>query len=69
MKRKLEAHFNFSPPTDGDQQTCIWKKTEQSLNCYFNSYCKTVVGAGLPDSIFSKQKIPIWVNFGGSCNG
>jgi hypothetical protein len=44
-------------------------KNEQSLNCYFNSYCKTVVGAGLPDSIFSKQKIPIWVNFGGSCNG
>jgi hypothetical protein len=23
----------------------------------------------LPDGIFSNQKIPIWVNFGGSCNG
>jgi hypothetical protein len=25
-------------------------------------------GTVLPDGIFSKQKIPIWVNFGGSCN-
>jgi hypothetical protein len=24
---------------------------------------------GLPDGIFFKPKIPIWVNFGGSCNG
>jgi hypothetical protein len=24
---------------------------------------------GLPDGIFSTQKIPIWVNFGCSCNG
>jgi hypothetical protein len=24
---------------------------------------------GLPDVIFSNQKIPIWVNFGVSCNG
>jgi hypothetical protein len=24
---------------------------------------------GLPDIIFFKPKIPIWVNFGGSCNG
>jgi hypothetical protein len=23
---------------------------------------------GLPDGIFSKTKIQIWVNFGGSCN-
>jgi hypothetical protein len=27
-----------------------------------------VMRAGLPDGIFSKQKIPIWINFGGSCN-
>jgi hypothetical protein len=25
--------------------------------------------AGLPDGLFSNQKIPIWVNFGGSSNG
>jgi hypothetical protein len=25
-------------------------------------------GAGLPDGIFSKPKIAIWVNFGGSCS-
>jgi hypothetical protein len=25
--------------------------------------------AGLPDGIFTNQKIPIWLNFGGSCNG
>jgi hypothetical protein len=24
---------------------------------------------GLPDGIFSNQKIPIWVNFGGAWNG
>jgi hypothetical protein len=24
--------------------------------------------AGLPDGILSDQKIPVWVNFGGSCN-
>jgi hypothetical protein len=23
--------------------------------------------AGLPDGLFSNQKVPIWVNFGGSC--
>jgi hypothetical protein len=23
----------------------------------------------LPDSIFFKPKIPIWINLGGSCNG
>jgi hypothetical protein len=23
---------------------------------------------GLPDGMFSNQKIPIWVNFGGNCN-
>jgi hypothetical protein len=27
------------------------------------------LAAGLPDGIFSNQKIPIWVNFGVSCNG
>jgi hypothetical protein len=27
------------------------------------------VSAGLPDGIFSNQKNPLWVNFGGSCNG
>jgi hypothetical protein len=25
--------------------------------------------AGLPDGLFFKPKIPIWVNFGGPCNG
>jgi hypothetical protein len=25
--------------------------------------------SGLPDDIFSNQKIPIWANLGGSCNG
>jgi hypothetical protein len=25
--------------------------------------------SGLPDGLFSKPKIPIWVNFGGSCYG
>jgi hypothetical protein len=25
--------------------------------------------AGLPDGLFSNQKIQIWVNFGGSCIG
>jgi hypothetical protein len=25
--------------------------------------------AGLPDGIFSNQKMPIWVNFGGPWNG
>jgi hypothetical protein len=24
---------------------------------------------GLPDGIFSDQKVAIWVNLGGSCNG
>jgi hypothetical protein len=27
------------------------------------------ISAGLPDGTFSNQKIPIWVNFGGSGNG
>jgi hypothetical protein len=34
-----------------------------SANLLFSS------GPGLPDGSFSDQKIPIWVNFGGSCNG
>jgi hypothetical protein len=25
--------------------------------------------AGLPDGMFFKPKVPIWVNFGGSCDG
>jgi hypothetical protein len=28
-----------------------------------------VMDPELPDGIFSNQKIQIWVNFGGSCNG
>jgi hypothetical protein len=27
-----------------------------------------VCNTGMPDGLFSNQKIPIWVNFGGSCN-
>jgi hypothetical protein len=27
------------------------------------------LAAGLPDGLFSNQKIQIWVNFGGSCTG
>jgi hypothetical protein len=29
----------------------------------------TACSPGLPDGLFSCQKIPIWVNFGGSLNG
>jgi hypothetical protein len=36
-----------------------------------NVFTKAANGCvpGLPDGLFSNQKIPIWVNFGGSCNG
>jgi hypothetical protein len=30
---------------------------------------KSTKKSGLPDGIFFKPKIPIWVIFGGSCNG
>jgi hypothetical protein len=30
---------------------------------------KGTLKAGLPDGTVSNQKIPIWVNYGGSCNG
>jgi hypothetical protein len=29
----------------------------------------TNLSSGLPDGLFSKPKIPIWGNFGGSCYG
>jgi hypothetical protein len=32
-------------------------------------FSPTGYSPGLPDGIFFKPKIPIWVNLGGSCNG
>jgi hypothetical protein len=40
----------------GEREIIIGKGVEELLT-------------GLPDGIVSSQKIPIWVNFGGSCNG
>jgi hypothetical protein len=43
------------------------------FHAYMTSKCFALVKLnsipGLPDGLFSNQKIPIWVNFGGSCNG
>jgi hypothetical protein len=33
------------------------------------TFCARVGRPGLPDGMFSDQKIAIWVNFGGPCNG
>jgi hypothetical protein len=35
----------------------------------FKTFGSSEAEPGLPDGLFSNQKIPIWVNFGGSCNG
>jgi hypothetical protein len=47
---------------------CTKKNLATLLNCKLNSkICRSATG--LPDGIFPNQKIPIWVNFGGPCNG
>jgi hypothetical protein len=40
----------------------VWNKKDE------NFYTQ-IFRAGLPDGLFSNQKIPIWVNFGGPWNG
>jgi hypothetical protein len=35
------------------------------VESYRGEFFKRRLGAGLPDGIFSYQKIPIWVYFGG----
>jgi hypothetical protein len=42
-----------------------WHEYQEGLFRRFHDY----LTAGLPDGIFSNQKIPIWVNFGGSQKG
>jgi hypothetical protein len=38
-----------------------------ALSMLGNVVVPTTSEAGLPDGLFLKPKIPIWVNFGGSC--
>jgi hypothetical protein len=47
------------------------RESRQGLNSRFASWTFAVVGrlrggAGLPDGLFSYQKLPIWISFGGS---
>jgi hypothetical protein len=53
-----------------DQKNMLSKK-----NCFPAGLLKklaaarqSVIRAGLPDCIFFKPKIPVWVNFGEFCN-
>jgi hypothetical protein len=48
-----------------------WKSEAVNTAIPSSLACKYLVSwvPGLPDGIFSNQKIPIWVNFGGSCYG
>jgi hypothetical protein len=55
----------WQPWSSGPSQSFEYLPTWQQLSKEF----KEDSAAGLPDGIFSNQKIPIWVNFGGSCNG
>jgi hypothetical protein len=43
-------------------------KQKRKSNLSSKSVVKKLLKAGLPDGIFSNQKIPFCVNFGGSCN-
>jgi hypothetical protein len=50
------------------RQTPLAPLCSKDVQCQVVSlpeYLKVCLSAGLPDGLFSNQKIPIWVNFGG----